>query len=154
MNLPADAQLLIERHQLQPHPEGGWFRETYRSPMIIETAHGPRSACTAIYYLLGAGERSALHRIRSDELWHFHAGAPLEIHAFGVEHRVTRLGLAADCVAQCCVPAREWFGALPLGDYAFVSCTVSPGFDFADFELAQPADLAAFETALVAPLMP
>lgn len=146
---------LIERLQLTPHPEGGWFRETYRAPeSVIASAlprrfTGERSISTAIYFLLEAGQCSHLHRIRSDEVWHFYAGDPLdvvEIDAMG-GLKTTRLGgdLGAGAVYQHMVPAGVWFGAAPAegGRFALVGCTVAPGFDFADFELADQAKLLA-----------
>jgi predicted cupin superfamily sugar epimerase len=135
---------LIERLQLTPHPEGGYFRETYRAAESVGGSalprrfNGERSISTAIYFLLEAGQCSHLHRIKSDEVWHFYAGDPLdvvEIDAAG-DLRTTRLG--AGGVYQHVVPAGVWFGAAPAegGRFALVGCTVAPGFDFADFELA------------------
>lgn len=139
----------IERLDLLPHPEGGWFRETYRAPFVLpydllEKAgfNGARHVSTAIYFLLEQGQRSLLHRLRSDEIWHFHTGGPLEIveltNSGGV--RVTRLGLdlRAGETLQHVVPAGTWFGARPCAEtvYTLVSCTVSPGFDFQEFEFA------------------
>jgi hypothetical protein len=150
-----NARALIERLHLQPHPEGGWFRETYRAAEGIAAAAlpprfgGDRSVSTAIYFLLEAGQCSHLHRIRSDEVWHFYAGDPLivvEIDPAG-RLKTTRLGgdLAAGEVYQHVVPAGVWFGAAPAenGRFALVGCTVAPGFDFADFELAERAALLA-----------
>ena len=131
---------------LAAHPEGGFFRETYRSGTRI----GDRSVSTAIYFLVTRGSFSALHRIRSDELWHFHAGSALEIVTIdrGGTRRDLHLGLdlARDEVPQHVVPAGDWFGARlreATSSYALVSCTVAPGFDFADFELADRASLTA-----------
>lgn len=139
------AQDLIASLQLARHPEGGWFRETYRSAEAIPGAalpgrfDGDRSFCTAIHFLLEAGDISALHRIRSDELWHFHAGSPLVIHAISADGACRSWRLGSDVAAggrfQVAVPAGCWFGAEPTGAYALVGCTVSPGFDFRDFEL-------------------
>lgn len=127
---------LIDRYALQQHPEGGWFAETYRAGTMVDTPNGPRSASTAILFLLPAGNSSHLHRIASDEVWHFHEGGPLLIHELrDGEVHITRL--SADD-PQHVVPAGTWFGARPAPgtNYAFVGCTVAPGFDFADFELA------------------
>lgn len=138
---------------LQPHPEGGCFRETYRASESIPNAAlparfaGPRAFGTAIYFLLKHPDVSALHRIRSDELWHFYAGSALTLHLFepGGSYRRLRLGLrpARGEAPQAVVPAGCWFGAelAQPRTYALVGCTVAPGFDFADFELAQPARL-------------
>lgn len=143
-----EASKWIRRLELQRHPEGGWYRETYRSDATIETARGTRAVSTAIYYLLERGDFSALHRIRSDESWHHYAGGALEI----VELRdagalVHRLGSDPDRdeSPQVVLPAGAWFGARPAEDcaYALVGCTVAPGFDFADFEMGERAALEA-----------
>lgn len=152
---PAMIENLVQSLGLSPHPEGGFYRETYRAAESIAHAAlpgrfpGDRSHGTAIYYLLGAGDRSKLHRIGSDEIWHFYAGDPLLIVALSPEGAltVTRLGqdFAAGEVPQHVVPAGHWFGAIPAEDsaYALTGCTVAPGFDFADFELGTRADLLA-----------
>ncbi len=146
------ATQLISALGLVRHPEGGWFRESYRSPEQIE-AHalpprfgGSRVLCTAIYFLLQQGEISALHRIKSDELWHYHAGSSLLIHTFtpGDGYRQLRLGpgIASGEEYQVVAPAGSWFGAeLQGGDFALVGCTVAPGFDFADFEMGSREEL-------------
>lgn len=134
---------LIADYQLSPHPEGGYFRETYRSAAKVPGT--TRSLSTAIYYLLPAGERSLLHRISADEVWHFYLGDPLlvvELQPRGPA-KVTRLGRGHGELLQHVVPAGTWFGAMPaMGSaYSLVGCTVSPGFEFEDFELGQRADL-------------
>ena len=138
---------LIEHLNLTRHPEGGWYRETYRSSetapanALPERFGGERAFCTAIYFLLGKHNISALHRIKSDEMWHFYSGTTLTVHMLtpGGEHATIRLGsdLAAGETYQAVVPAGCWFGAEVSGDgeYALVGCTVAPGFDFADFEM-------------------
>ena len=148
------AAFWIERLQLTPHPEGGYFRETYRAAERIEGEHlparygGPRAHATAIYYLLRAGEISTLHRIKSDEIWHFYAGGPLVISAIHPDGERSDLTLGPDPGAgqswQIVVPAGAWFGAslAPDAAYALVGCTVAPGFEFTDFELADSATLA------------
>lgn len=145
---------LIAGLNLTRHPEGGWYRETYRSPETISGAAlparfgGDRSCATAIYFLLERGDFSALHRIKSDEIWHFHAGAPLTVHVITPEgeYRGMRLGpdVAAGESFQVVVPAGCWFGARidGEGEYSLVGCTVAPGFDFQDFEMADPDRLA------------
>lgn len=142
------ARDIISSLGLARHPEGGWFRETYRAAEMIPAAalpdryDGDRSFCTSIYFLLEKGDVSALHRIRSDELWHFHAGGSLTIHLFSRDgaYGVQRLGgdPAAGESFQAVVPAGCWFGAEVTGegDFSLVGCTVAPGFDFADFEMA------------------
>lgn len=148
--MPHDAQGWIDALQLVPHPEGGHYRETYRAVLDVTRAGDRRSASTAIYYLLRHGERSRLHRIRSDELWHFHAGDGLQVHVLDDRgHSVLRLGLDLDAGErpQHVVLAGAWFGAeveRP-GGWALVSCTVAPGFEFSDLEFAdRDALLRAF----------
>lgn len=142
---------LVTQLQLLDHPEGGYYRETYRSPEQVTGLParftGVRSACTAIIYALSAPGFSRMHRIKSDELWHFHLGSPLEVMAISPQgQRLTWvLGHAfkQGQVLQCAVPAGCWFGArLHMGSgYAVVGCTVAPGFEFADFEVAERAAL-------------
>jgi uncharacterized protein len=134
------ADEIIARLGLQPHPEGGHFRETFRAP---EAADGTgRSACTAIYFLLKAGQRSHWHRVDADEVWHHYAGASLELStsADGRTVHHARLGtdLALGEVPQILMPRHVWQAARPLGAWSLVGCTVVPGFDFAGFELAPP----------------
>ena len=146
-------QYWVERLGLEPHPEGGAYVETYRSPArhAGDAAGFPTGRCfaTGIYFLVPAGEFSALHRIRSDELWHFYYGAPLEIVVLdgAGELAVKTLGLALEQgqAPQHVVAAGAWFGASVATDtgYALVGCTVSPGFDFCDFELAKRDELSA-----------
>ena len=121
---------------LSSHPEGGWFRETWRA----EAPPGQRPAGTAIYFLLEAGQRSHWHRIDAAETWHFYAGEPLELSlATGgpaVERVVVGPDLAGGQRPQLVVPAGTWQSAVPLGSWALAGCTVSPAFDFTRFELA------------------
>ena len=140
---------LIARFNMQPHPEGGYYTETYRSELTIQS-HQPnemRSASTAIYFLLTAGNFSALHRIKSDEIWHFYLGDAIEVVELSEDGqwRVTRLGndIEAGEVPQYMVKAGHWFGSrvLPGKQFGLVGCTVAPGFDFADFELASRESL-------------
>jgi len=129
---------IIARLGLEPHPEGGHFRETFRDSAV--DANG-RSASTAIYFLLARGERSHWHRIDAVEIWHWHAGAALELGiADDGGSRVLRLGvdLAAGERPQGIVPPHAWQAATTTGDWTLVGCTVAPGFDFATFELAPP----------------
>jgi predicted cupin superfamily sugar epimerase len=153
---PISAPVLIERLQLLAHPEGGHFRETYRASLTVQTPWGPRAASTAIHYLLREGEWSCWHRIRSDEAWHHHGGGPLLLYEISAEGRagLTRLGLdlAAGERPQQVVPAGSWFAAEPAagGGWSLLSCTVAPGFDFADFELARPEQLSGDRTAIEA----
>ncbi|MFG1224487.1 cupin domain-containing protein [Xanthobacter wiegelii] len=131
------AEAVIALLELQPHPEGGFFRETFR-----ETApDGGRGASTAIYFLLRAGERSHWHKVDASEIWHWHAGAPLRLSiAAGGDRRDLLLGpdLAAGERPQGVVPPFAWQSAESLGAWTLVGCTVAPAFDFAGFELAPP----------------
>jgi len=143
------AQQLIEKYQLQSHPEGGHYLETYRSRETIKKEAlpdrftGDRYFSTAIYFLLEEKEFSAFHRIQSDELWHFYAGAGLHIYVLHPDGRgeVLKLGddLANGYSFQQMVPAGCWFASKPASNnsFCFVGCTVAPGFDFTDFELAE-----------------
>ena len=137
---------LAEDLDLQPHPEGGWFRETWRSEVSVSVPgyQGARSVATAIYFALHPGERSRWHLVRSDELWCWHSGGPLALEFGGDGDEpgppVTRL-LGADVRAgqqpQVLVPGGTWQAAVPAGEQpVLVSCVVAPGFDFADFRLA------------------
>ena len=139
-NAPLSADDIISLLGLQPHPEGGHYRETFRDSQNSEAVSG-RAASTAIYFLLRAGEISRWHRVDAAEVWHWHAGAPLRLSiAEGTEKREIRLGtdLLAGERPQAVVPARAWQQAQSLGDWTLVGCTVAPGFEFAGFELAPP----------------
>jgi hypothetical protein len=134
-----DARAIIERLGLRPHPEGGWFAETWREPTAESTE---RPASTAIYYLLRRGERSHWHRVDATEVWHFYAGDPLEVAlAQGDEGPIEAQRLGPDVSAgerpQVVVPTGWWQAARPLGEWTLVGCTVAPGFRFDGFELAQ-----------------
>jgi predicted cupin superfamily sugar epimerase len=129
------AQEVARLLDLAPHPEGGYYRETFRDPQ----GAGGRAASTAIYYLLPAGQVSAWHRVGAAEVWHWHAGAPLELSLYDDGgRRVVRLGadLAAGERPQGIVPAGVWQSAKSLGDWSLMGCTVAPGFEFSRFELA------------------
>jgi predicted cupin superfamily sugar epimerase len=136
---------LAEQLDLVPHPEGGWYRETWRSPVVFapEGYDGTRNAATAIYFLLYPGERSRWHVVRSDELWFWHSGGPLELRLGGAGERpsdgevvVLGVDVAAGQRPQVRVPGGVWQSAAPAGEApVLVSCVVAPGFDFADFRL-------------------
>jgi predicted cupin superfamily sugar epimerase len=128
---------VIELLELQPHPEGGHFREIFRDPNVM---HGGRAASTAIYFLLARGERSHWHRVDAAEAWHWYAGAPLALHIADAGRRRVMLGsdLRAGERPQAIVPARIWQAAESLGDWTLVGCTVAPGFEFGHFEIAPP----------------
>jgi predicted cupin superfamily sugar epimerase len=129
------AEEIIAKLGLQPHPEGGWYRETWRGPEVQGRASG-----TAILFLLRAGERSHWHRVDADEIWLWHAGAPLILSMGEAEARDCLLGpdVLADEMVQALVPAGWWQAARSTGAWTLVSCTVSPGFRFEGFELAPP----------------
>jgi predicted cupin superfamily sugar epimerase len=131
-----DAFRIVDVLKLRPHPEGGLYAETWRA----DANSGERAAGTAIYFLLRAGERSQWHRIDATEIWHYYAGDPLEllISADGRTIETARLGpdLAAGERPQLVVAAHAWQAARSLGAWTLLGCTVSPGFEFAGFELA------------------
>ncbi|MGV0912721.1 cupin domain-containing protein [Martelella sp. FOR1707] len=132
------ADAIIEALGLQPHPEGGWFAETFR-----DSAGGGRGASTLIYFLLKAGERSHWHRLHTAvEVWHYYAGAPLKLmrSADGkmVETKMLGPDIAKGERPQGVIPAGCWQAAETTGDFTLVGCTVAPGFTFEDFELAEP----------------
>lgn len=149
------SKFFIDYLNLLPHPEGGYFKETYRAPESIpagalpNSCTGARSFSTAIYYLLQQGEFSAFHRIQSDECWHFYAGQTLLIHIIypDEQYACVKLGTNIDAgeTFQFVVPATSWFASEPaIGSaFALVGCTVAPGFDFEDFEMADKAALKA-----------
>lgn len=141
------AEYWIEQLALKPHPEGGFFRETYRAAGKFTAGSGPdqRNFSTSIYFLLRIQDRSMFHRIKSDELWHFHAGGRLTIYTLtdsGLVSESLGRDLGSGDKLQIVIPANHWFGAIVTdGPYVLAGCTVSPGFDFRDFEMAKQADL-------------
>lgn len=148
-----EARYWIDALSLIEHPEGGYYRETYRSGEQIDCDCLPeryarsRAMATAIYFLLPAGERSRLHRLASDEIWHFHSGAPIVLSIIDAAGTLEQVRLGGNVEAaehfQYTIPSGSWFGAELDGEesYALVSCTVAPGFDFADFEMGRRAEL-------------
>lgn len=135
---------LVAKLGLQEHPEGGYYREIYRSPLRVRVGGKERSAVTCIYYLLPRGSFSAFHRLRHDELWHFLGGSPLRIHCLREGREPWTLELGAGRELQAVVPAGTWFAAEPAGgEFALLGCTVAPGFEFVDFELADRERLAS-----------
>ena len=135
-----EARTLIETLALAPHPEGGWYRETWRSQSLED---GARSPGTAILFLLEQGQRSHWHRVDADELWLWHAGSPLDLMIADdrdANPETILLGgdVVAGCQPQARVPASRWQAADAHRGWALVSCIVVPGFDFAGFELAAP----------------
>ena len=132
---------LIEKLGLVPHPEGGYYREIYRSVDQVNPSdgRGSRAVLTTIYFLLNAGEQSRWHQVDSDEVWHLYEGGPLELSEMDasggdlVQRQLTRVG--DDGAPVHTVAARNWQAARSLGSYTLVGCTVAPGFDFADFRM-------------------
>lgn len=137
---------LIEKYRLQPHPEGGWYREIHRSGRSVGTPSGypgDRTALTVIYFLLVAGDFSAFHRVRSEEVWVHLAGAPLQLVVIeNDEPQINLLSSAEEPGAPVAVvPPGEFQAARTLGQYTLVTCLVAPGFDFADFEMPSRENL-------------
>jgi predicted cupin superfamily sugar epimerase len=152
------AEALVALLQLQPHPEGGHFREVFRSPASVQPGDGRpvRSALTTIDFLLARGERSAWHRVRSDEVWHLLEGGPLRLWlmapSLDAVHAATLGALDAQGTApRHVVSAGWWQAAEPLGDYAWVGATVGPGFDFADFDFLRDDPAASARLAALRP---
>lgn len=146
-------QEIVEKYELRPHPEGGYYKETYRAEEFVsgdalpERFGGDRFFSTAIYFLIIQGNYSAFHKIKSDECWHFYAGDALHIHVIDPDGKYTLLRLGSNIyngeTFQAIVSAGSWFASENAlgGVYSFVGCTVSPGFVFADFELAKANEL-------------
>ncbi len=144
---------IVLRLALAPHPEGGYYRETWRSPGLVSTPRGDRSALTVIHYLLPAGAFSAFHRVHADEAWHHAGGDALELHVLSPEgeHVVHLLGPSGHpgAAPHAVVSAGAWQAARPLGGrHVLASCTVAPGFHFDDFEMARVEDLLALRPDL------
>lgn len=149
------ADSLIKHYGMHRHPEGGYYLETYRSPEIINQDSlparfgGSRSFCTAIYFLLVGNEFSAFHRIQSDEIWHYYQGNPVEVVMIQEDGQAEKIIVGPDWTSgqhfQYTVKAGTWFASRCVNDagFSFVGCTVAPGFDFADFELANRDALIA-----------
>jgi len=141
-----NASYWINNLNLLPHPEGGYYKESYRSTGEIKNStlpknfNGNRAFSTAIYFLLEKGNFSAFHRIKSDELWHFYDGDPIAIHVINYDGILTTHILGKQphkgVFPQIAIPANTWFASESTGDYSLAGCTVSPGFDFNDFEMA------------------
>lgn len=133
-----EAQAMIAQLGLAPHPEGGWYRETWRADAVGSV----RAPGTAILFLLEAGQRSHWHRVDADELWLWHAGSPLDLQIEDADGRVSRIALGGDVLAgqvpQARVPAGRWQATDAPKGWGLASCVVVPGFDFAGFELAEP----------------
>ena len=149
----SSSEQLIKKLRMTAHPEGGYYRETYRDQRVISLPEevyegGERAASTAIHYLLAGSDMSTWHRIKSDEIWHFCAGCPVVINVIDLEGKWLELVVGAPgshpaARYQQVVPAGVWFSAKPLDadHFSLVTCTVAPGFDFRDFELGEEAGL-------------
>jgi uncharacterized protein len=135
--VPLTAAEVIRLLELEPHPEGGHYRQTFRDHRSVD---GNRAASTAVYFVLARGERSHWHRVDAAEIWHWYAGATLELEIATEGGRRERHRLGSDFAAgerpQAIVPTHAWQAANTLGDWTLVGCTVAPGFEFASFELA------------------
>ncbi|HYE53399.1 MAG TPA: cupin domain-containing protein [Chitinophagaceae bacterium] len=140
-----NASYYIDHLALLPHPEGGYYKQTYQSPLIVEPPAGSRPVSTAIFYLLEQGDFSAFHTLKSDECWHFYAGSTLLIHIIepNGNYYCTSLGNQKDEQLQFIVPAGVWFSAepAPSTSFALVGCTVAPGFVYEDFAMARMGQL-------------
>jgi predicted cupin superfamily sugar epimerase len=146
-----DAEYWIRRLGLTAHPEGGYFKETYRSPLwysedcLQPDYDGSRNASTAIYFLVTADNPSCFHRLGTDEIWHHYAGEPLELIFLDLQGKLTSKWLGKSdfegCRPQVLAPAGCWFAARVATSFALCGCTMAPGFDFHDFELASRKDL-------------
>lgn len=143
-----EASYWVQKLHLTPHPEGGYYKEIYRDPNYIHQNadfDDKRNISTAIYYLLEQGDFSCFHRIKSDELWHHYEGGAINIY-YLKGHEIIRLQLGKDLdkgqSPMHIVPKNTWFASEPAEgtDYALMGCTVAPGFDFADFEMASETD--------------
>lgn len=147
---------LIRELALKPHPEGGYYREVFRSPRKVKPLDGrpERSALTTIYFLLVKGQHSRWHRVASDEAWHFSEGDPLVVYWVDDQNAVHEEVLASGPPKGgplCVVPAGCWQAAKPSGDYSLVGCTVGPGFDFQDFEMISAGSAEAGRLAALDP---
>ena len=150
-----EIEAIIRDLKLEPHPEGGYFRETYKSNGEISREHlgpdfnGKRNFSTCIFFLLTSGMFSAFHRIRQDEIWHFYKGIPIRLHMITAEGEYANVLIGNEFdngeIPQFVVPGGVWFAAETFGEngYSLAGCTVSPGFDFDDFEMADREELLA-----------
>jgi predicted cupin superfamily sugar epimerase len=159
-----EAESLIRRLKLRPHPEGGYYREIHRSPETVGTSKGTRSALTTIYFLLLRGQKSVFHRVLSDEVWNHYAGAPLRLIRVAADFRSRESILlgpidtkkpkgrkggtgpkspGAKGMPVAVIPRKDWQAAESLGEFTLVGCSVGPGFDFADFRMMRDDAIAS-----------
>jgi uncharacterized protein len=143
------AAAIIKKLKLKKHPEGGYFSETYRTPISIgknqlpEKFSGKRSLSTTIYFLLTGKNLSSFHKLKADEVWHFYSGVPLNIYTIQKNGRLKKITLGKNHLYQTVIEAEQWFAAevTETRFYSLVGCTVSPGFDYRDFELGEEEKL-------------
>lgn len=145
-----EVQHWVKRFEMQAHPEGGFYAEVYRCEEEIPASGLPerygsaRALSTSIYFLFPFGKYTHLHRLKTDEVWHFYKGGPLAIYLIHADGRLEILKIGPDGPFQVVVPKGCWFGARPEGNtYSLTGCTMAPGFDFADFEMGDRAELLA-----------
>jgi predicted cupin superfamily sugar epimerase len=152
MTMHPRAAELIATLELKPHPEGGFYREIFRSSVFVQPndTRGKRSALTTIYFLLPDGARSRWHQVSSDEVWHLYEGGPLELlemdTQFQAIDRHTLAAVSTEHRPVYTIAAHRWQAARALGDYALVGCTVGPGFEFADFRMLEGSDATTVAT--------
>lgn len=141
-----NSQYWINKLSLEPHPEGGYFRRIYAAQPMVQTPNGKRHCATAIHYLLEANDFSAWHRIPNDELWFHHEGGSLLIRTLSGDGLLNEIILGSDHCINACIPANTWFCSELMDrnshPFSLVSCVVSPGFDFKDFEMGNAANLS------------
>lgn len=144
------ASEVVAQLQLAPHPEGGWYREIYRSADRVQRGEQSRSATTAIYYLLEQHQLSRWHVVDADEIWHFYSGTSLELLAYDPASRQLQRQVLSAAAPVGVIPAGVWQAARSLGEYSLVGCTVSPGFEFSGFQFTAdlPGHRAHFTGAL------
>jgi predicted cupin superfamily sugar epimerase len=142
------AEEYIHLLSMQKHPEGGYYTETYRSKNKVQTEIGERSACTVIYFMLVKASFSAFHRLRTDETWYYHTGSAAAVHCIAPDRTLNTITIGPNLkdgeVLQAHIPAGTWFAAevANQGEFILISCSVSPGFEFEDFELASRKNLS------------
>ena len=140
-----NAMRLAKKLGLEKHPEGGYFKQMYRSDTTVNVRgyEGPRSIATAIYYMLVGKEFSAFHRIRSDEIWHHYTGGTVTLYAIGSDGKLSRIKIGKGGSPQVVIKADTWFAAAldRKNSYSLLGCTMSPGFDYSDWELGKRRDL-------------
>jgi predicted cupin superfamily sugar epimerase len=145
-----EAAQIIDELGLQPHPEGGWFREIYRSADRVPGRRGARASVTSIYYLLEHHQISRWHVVEADEIWHFYRGTSIELLAYAVADRQLIRHRLSSREPAAVIPRGVWQAARPLGPYVLVGCSVAPGFEFEDFQFVSelPGHRDHFQSAM------